>query len=181
MTRRRLSSVPVPAFDPYTPASNLHEYDPDAYYLSSTNDHDHSMKIQTRFPPSVVASMQRLIDDETNPYDSMQDLVRDAVVHALHRRATIDPEMAQLLGAICQQSRQALLARKRDIQADVVASYERLMAQAIRDEDILMLSDLVDAAREGAAAFEDPWRRKMLEIVERFDRELRILNARRGS
>ena len=69
------------------------DYDPNRFYIHSTNRHNHSTSVRTiprttSFPPEIVAEMAQIVDDPRTPYRSKQDLIRDAVIHRLHHLAT---------------------------------------------------------------------------------------------
>lgn len=61
-------------------------YDETRMYTGSQDDHGHSAQVRVNFPKNLAAQLQRVIADGRIPeYKSLNDFVRDAIVHRVHK------------------------------------------------------------------------------------------------
>ncbi|MFQ5524241.1 MAG: hypothetical protein ACE5F5_11820 [Acidimicrobiia bacterium] len=73
------------------------EYDAGAFYIRSTNKHNHSSTMRLgglseqigadvlKLPPELLAQMNDLVSNPTLPYRNLQDLLRDAIYHRVYQ------------------------------------------------------------------------------------------------
>lgn len=78
-------------------------YSPDRFYTRATNDRDHGEYRRIKLAPEVIAEIERIVESRAVPeYQSLPDLVRDAVVHRIrwlneHRRIPLSPTGKMML------------------------------------------------------------------------------------
>lgn len=62
------------------------KYSQDVFFVSTTNDHDHSEQVaNVRFPQGTVGQMQTLVS-AISQYRTVNDFIRDACIHWMHYR-----------------------------------------------------------------------------------------------
>ena len=71
---------PSDPLDPWSIASGA-GYSIDNFYVRSTDGKGHSENIQAKLSPAVLGQLQALISGGICPYRTVQDFIRDAVIH----------------------------------------------------------------------------------------------------
>ncbi len=83
-----------PSWGTQSGSGRVVEYNPTAYYIRSTNKHNHATSVtvgqglkeqmdfeRVKLPPELLARMGELVADAFYPYKNHQDLIRDALHH----------------------------------------------------------------------------------------------------
>ena len=66
---------------------NLGSYDPDAYYVHSTDRKGHDKELRVHLPPDIARCIEIIVESKIWPaYKTRADFVRDAIYHHLARR-----------------------------------------------------------------------------------------------
>lgn len=79
-------------YDPWGGVDSKDEYDADAFYVDSTNKHDHTAQTRVPMRPDIYAEITRLIASGElggTPIRSYQAFMRDAAYHNLYRVSRI--------------------------------------------------------------------------------------------
>lgn len=63
-------------------------YDQDRIYAHSTDGKGHYERIRVKLTPSMEAELARLVASQALPYRTIEDVIRDALVHRLHYHMT---------------------------------------------------------------------------------------------
>jgi len=92
------------------------KYSMDEYYCRGSDKRGHSGQMALRLPPEVWGVMEELFQLRVFPYKTVQDLVRDAIVHRVYylkaviQSDRVDQSFAQLMNI------QVILKRQQDAQ-----------------------------------------------------------------
>ena len=63
-------------------------YDPDRFYLESTDSKGHSIAFRIRIPPDVARRIAEVVSDRSTPFRTTNDVIRTALVQYLNYMAT---------------------------------------------------------------------------------------------
>lgn len=117
----------------------MEDYDPNKFYVASTNDHDHSELIRFRIPQGFGGKIRRAVEQYPEYKGSQAAFIRDAIVHRLY----------QLLGESKWIEHERLIARAEEVKfaneqmARVVESVREAVKFADCEVGRVLVSDLV--------------------------------------
>lgn len=88
-----------------SPKGNNRLYDPANFYVRATDARGHSEEVHVKVPPDIYAEIGRLAGSPDYPeYDTMGDVIRDALVHHVARRQKegVDPARREAIDRIAR-------------------------------------------------------------------------------
>lgn len=147
------------------------DYDPDEFYIRSTNKHDHRIQQRVSFPPAIQAAVQEVVRSGEWPvYRNTHDFVRDSVVHRLHylkARGWQNPVVEELLHVERAQgileTAKVLDMKRRELVEDAIETINRLKLSGDTD----MLDATLEQLDHVADSLSAPWDEKLREVVRR--------------
>lgn len=150
----------------------------DDFYIGSTDGRGHNQNVQVPVPTNVMGHMASMIQMRTFPaYRSMQDFIRDAIVHRLHQLAAMtDRETATTLNEVVSMEVMASHvekhARDMDTMRSMVSRADQNLSLAAKEEDWITLRKMLDVYEGGIEDLNEPWRGRLEEILETYRRRL---------
>jgi hypothetical protein len=168
------------AFDPWDTGKGS-EYRPDRFYTRSTNEHDHSEQVRNlRIPPNIFNRLAIIITDKRIPQlRSMQDVVRDALVHRsmFYSEYLDDPDLKQAVTMemmVCQAEfhQQEIEASKR-----LVSEWEDSFRKAVEERDAKRLRIMLDQIEFYIEQLEEPYAGQMQGIFDMYLERTRVLEG----
>lgn len=149
----------------------LKNYSVDKYYMRSSDGHGHSAKIQVKLLSAEAAQVAKWTGHDATPYRSMQDLMRDAIVHRIHQleemhaAGQMDAEMRQhqLMSRI-DTERQRRVERQ-----ELLAEFPGTIRSALGDGEVAGAAEMCDHFDETVADWPTEMRRRgeMLSAISR--------------
>lgn len=147
------------------------DYDPDEFYIRSTNKHDHRAQQRVHFPPAIQAALQEVINSREWPiYRNAHDFIRDAVVHRLHylkARGWQNPVVEELLQVERAQgileTANVLDAKRKELLDDAIATINALKLSGDND----MLTQTLEQLDHVADSLSPPWDDKLRDVIRR--------------
>lgn len=147
-------------------------YNRDEFITRSTDGHGHQRHQRVNFPPSVIGQASAIIQGGKIPqYSTVQDLVRDAVVHRLHylnETYLKDPKLARELTAAVRKSRMEAITREQQELHGLVEACREAIMTAVRGKDWTAFRDALDQAEEQGEEVRDPYRTMIHDIVNEY-------------
>lgn len=161
------------------------EYDEREFYVGSTDGKGHNTNVQVPIPPNIMGALSSMVATREIPaYRSVQDFVRDAIVHRLHQLAILDlsddPELQRARAQEITSSRIAAEVRALELDREQLAQAEEGMRVAASEGDAARLRVLLGQAAEQADRMNEPWDRRLVEIVQRYRKTLESMNRENG-
>lgn len=154
------------------------QYSEEKFYCHSTDGKGHAESLRVNVPPPIMAQISKMIQSNQFPdYSTAQDITRDALIHRLRFLATMKGDR-ELLRIIEFEMRNAERARKLHMLERMqfaLEETERLFKMAHDLNDAMMLIDAINDARGELSAgtfMVEPWRSKMAELIDRYDKKL---------
>lgn len=145
-----------------------------AYYVKSTNEHDHSVVLNLtrsfKLPVSLQAQIQHWVNHPLTPYRSPTDIIRDAVTHRLQFLAEQE-DMGRLddfNNANAFYALEAQIMQDEAFEIEMQGSIETITKRAtalVGKNDITGLERLYDMARR--IQIERRWQARWLDEVNR--------------
>jgi hypothetical protein len=149
-------------------------YDPDKLYTRGVDSRGHSAIVHLRVLPDVVSQIEKVVQSRALPYQTTQDVIRDAIVHRLHylrqrlRRNNVDIAYARILNLHRvleeedrKQEQDALLGRLTNIVNNHLSRGEMGRAAAAQ-----LVEDFISDAESLPESY---WRSQLLaELRQRF-------------
>lgn len=142
-------------------------YSPDDFYVASTNQHDHSETTQLKLPKHVKALANQFVNNEEIPaYRSVNDVIRDALVHRLqYLQHEYHASPALQLWITMETTR----TRLETIQAEMIAQRQlvdyvrEVVDQAVENRDPAMLELIATSGTEFVRTAREPHRGTVLD------------------
>lgn len=142
-------------------------YSPDDFYVASTNQHDHSETVQLKLPKHVKALANQFVNNEEIPaYRSVNDLVRDAMVHRmqyLQHEYHASPALQLWITMETTRTRLETIQAEMTAQRQLVDYVREVVEQAVENRDPAMLELIVTSGTEFVRAAREPHRSTVLD------------------
>lgn len=151
-------------------------YSEDRFYCKSVNADGHGEKLQTRVPQGIDSQMHAAVA-VVPEYKSLQDLIRDAVVHRLEyiqKRYTMSEAARRVLELERIQADATRAAQEIDVMTEAVAAIEARCAKAWEAKDWMMLADQMEKASETIDWLRDPYKTQASEILRAWQAKGRV-------
>lgn len=146
-------------------------YDPDKFYTSSRNKHDHSEQMSLKLPPDLYMAVQSYGNNQDFPeYRSGQDVVRDAIVHRLHYLTSsyrADPTIISLVRAHMTVARLSMGMAELDLMNKVVDDTRVLSDRLMNGRDIESMSRLIIETETAREVMREPYVSRIDELLVR--------------
>lgn len=149
-------------------------YSPDRFYTRATDGKGHAELLHLKLPPELASALAQIVQSRAIPeYRTVQDLIRDAIVHRLHylrESGLVDGAAGTVVGFEEAANRIAEFHRRMQKFEEVIDGLEKMVASlghAGRDEARAAVMDLYAQA----LAIQDSryWRERYVqEIKKRF-------------
>lgn len=160
-SRRGMTPADAQVRHTHDPSYDLDDgsYSPDAFYVASTNSHDHSETAQVKMPKHLKRLISQFIQDASIPaYKSANDVIRDALVHRLRYLATEYQQSGAMERWVTQETaRQRLETIRAELESQrQLVEFARETTQVAVDEHdptvleevALSMSEFLKVARE---------------------------------
>lgn len=145
-------------------------YSPDQVYTRSVDGRGHSVNTQTKMSPEIAGEIAALVASGVVPeYRTAQDFHRDAAIHRLKywadREGAGGLERRLTIEMIRSKTEQAL-TEMTELQ-EMVDAKTRAIDAATKLEDWDHLARIIDAAEDEAEVIREPYRGKLMKVVEK--------------
>lgn len=121
---RPLHPVPNPTTPPTADwSTSSHGYTPNEFYTSATDHRGDRSMVRISLPPSIATQIAELVQQGRIPeYRTLQDVVRDALVHRLHYVAELlkDPQLNRSVNLLLTKARVDSLRAQNGLEESVV-------------------------------------------------------------
>ena len=155
---------------------NERGYRPERFYTRSINADGHGEKLQVRVPQGLDSQMYAAVA-EIAEYRSVQDLVRDAVVHRLEwlqghyalgegARRTLELERLQ-----ADRERRA---QEAETMGNSVADLDEKLQRLWDHEDWGLMAEELEAGGESVDWLRDPYKRNAQEVLDKWKKKARV-------
>lgn len=148
--------------------AQLDGYDPMAFYLGSTNKHDHDKDgPRFRLPPAILSMIGNVVASRMFPYLNPGQLVRDAIIHHCQwlSEQTMDPDIQrEMMRTLAAENVQII---ERRVMADLEL-VERSRAAAdivIRSKDWSSVAGLASSLADCVDGLTEPYSTQILALV----------------
>ena len=174
---------PVDPNDPWSVASG-NAYDLTNFYIRSTDGKGHSENIQVKISTAMAGAINALIREDVVPYRTIQDFVRDAIVHRAKwlsdnkRTLRIDP----IASADAFMAKLEQVKQERLLVVELVETAQRQFDEAVRVNDRQLALDIMLSLEQIADTWADKpdAYRRMTDTIDTQRNTLR-LNAVRDT
>lgn len=151
-------------------------YREDRFYTRSVNPDGHGEKFQLRVPQGLDSQMHAAVA-EVPEYRTLQDLVRDAIVHRLEflqKRYSLGDGARRLLEL--ERIRADSDARAQEVEelGAAVEDMDRKLALCYAAEDWQMMAEELDKGSERADWLREPYHSKATKILEQWRGKARV-------
>lgn len=147
-------------------------YSRDEFITRSTDGHGHQRHQRVNFPPSVIGQAAAIIQSGKIPqYRTIQDLVRDAVVHRLHylnETYLKDSKLGRELTALVRKGRMEAITREQEELRGLVEACREAIMTAVRGGDWVAFREALDQAEEQGEEVREPYRSQIHQIVNEY-------------
>lgn len=146
-------------------------YDPDAFYVSGTDDKGHGHVVSAQVPPDIAAQVGYLAESSQFPaYRNKSDVVRDAVVHLLVKRATEsdDHDHHRRTKLLIQRANAENLQREITDTKELIASLRKAMFAAHQAGDHETLRKALFQAEDAKLLLDPPYDDELGRIVAEY-------------
>lgn len=143
-------------------------YDPDAFYTSSTDDKGHGHVVSAQVPPDIAAQVAWLAESSQFPaYRNKSDVIRDAVVHLLVKRAeeSGDHEHQRRAKLLLHKLDAAELQQEMSNNKELVATYRKTMYAAWMNGDTETLRAALFKAEDTRLLMKAPYDSELGDLV----------------
>lgn len=151
-------------------------YDPDSFYCSSTDDKGHGHVVSAQVPPDIAAQVGWLAESSAFPaYRNKSDVIRDAVVHLLVKRAdeSGDTEHQRRAKLLVQRQNASNLIREMADNKELVAELRKAMFNAYTNGDTERLRAALFQAEDTKLLIGQPYDQELAELVGEYHGLLR--------
>lgn len=169
-----VSSGQTPQSGSGTPASNQAQstaslfnltkgtaYDRDAIYAHSTDNKGHYEQVRVKLTPSIEAEIAELVASKLRGYRTLEDFIRNAIVHQLHYEMTnVWPQAAPVITA---EMRQADLNR----QQALIASWTATIEATRETGEALLAAGALEELDNLLARYDQDFENQDLPVVKR--------------
>jgi len=152
--------------DPFSLDDKL-SYDPDDFYVRSTDGRGHNENVQIKLPPEVINQMSSVVLSGCIPEygNSIQNLIRNAIVHQVKKDLDrIDS------GDLTKRVNEWIYRTKIKMIRDAVADREKLvtemeegLADVATKKDWNALDQLIQEGEEAVEILESPYKEKAMQ------------------
>lgn len=129
------------------------KYNPDALYIVASDDKGHSESIRLKIPPTYEYIIQAIMR-EHEEFRTVQDFIRDAIVHSLHRWVDNppfpDPAVAAWLRSIRMQATHEVVQAITKQHRESIATAQATMEMHAELEDWNAINEIVVVLDETA-------------------------------
>ena len=167
-------------FDPWETAKGNEPYAEDRIYTRSVDKRGFGSSQRTKFPPEVLAEMGKIVAKEWVPeYGSVQDFVRDAVIHRLHywSQRISDKQLSRVVTAERRISMLEHATREVQNMTAMVAAFEDSFKVAVMAGDAEILEDLMTHISEAMMIAREPYASKLRAIMLNYEEALNRVNG----
>jgi len=144
------------------------EYDPDEFYVRSTNKHDHSDQTRIRIPGDVLAELSGLIASKEIPeYRTVSDFFRDAAVHRLHYIADMSGNAHLMFWVQAEMRASRVEAQEREAASNqaLVDSWKKRVNGAMNAGDRIGLEKAREMLADDIEWVREPYKGMLIQIL----------------
>lgn len=149
---------------------SLDSYDPEAYYVHSTDRKGHREEVRVAVPPEILRCLEVMRESGKWPaYRTRADIVRDAIYHLIARRLReIDdpPRGSDTFWYALKEQELADLARRREAAQRLADTADRevrrLLEEGLVAEAREQVEEVLQMAQEASDRKESTWLQKAL-------------------
>lgn len=144
-------------------------YSREEFYTSSRSADGQSVTLSVTVPAHMASQLAALIQSGKLPVRTREDVVRDALHHRLHDYEEFGLLDFESTRRIALWRRQEELERHRaevESTEHLIESTRALVQEARGKNDMVLLEKVAREAREAAADLHEPWRGRLLEVVD---------------
>jgi hypothetical protein len=147
-------------------------YDPDEFYVSSTDRQGHHATQYISLKPETSGEIASMVASKDFPeYKTAGHFIRDAIVHRLHYLEDLRPNAdraryIRLLMHAANQEREDTVQRE---QVQLCEKWETTMQNLSLANDWPGLRRAVKACRAAAEDLQEPYDRRLYALVTRYD------------
>lgn len=156
-------------FDVFT-LVNDKGYREDRFYTRSVNADGHGEKLQLRVPQGLDSQMHAAVS-EIAEYKTMQDLVRDAVVHRLEylqKRYSLGEGARRMIELERMQADRERRAQETETMQKAVEDLDAKFQGLNEKQDWAMLAEEFSEAGEMVDWLRDPYKTRAVEVIEKW-------------
>ena len=123
-------------------------YSRSKYYMKATDGHGHSDHVQIKVTAQINGMMGALVASGTTQYRTVQDLVRDAIVHRLHdmhemgKAGAIAGQLPEIIALAAMEQAKVEREARVNLCARVAQEVETLLQRGQVDDLVLALDGL---------------------------------------
>lgn len=160
-------------FDPFA----LHDgaYSVHDFYLNATEGGFSAKTPRASVPPSIAAQMNEIVQDHRFPYRTMEAIVRDSLFHRLHFLAEEwrVPGLHRDLNMWARREKVAAIRSRLADNARYLDDLSEACDTAQRVGNYPMLAELIEDAAEGADVEDEPHRKAITAVVQRYQEDVK--------
>lgn len=167
---RRLEAV-SDGFDPFKLENDT--YDPSKFYVRSVDKNGHKESFYVTMPPiwhGIVNEIAR--SDKYPDYRSVQDLVRDALIHRIHYLNTEyqpDDRMKRIVGQEMYLASLDGIRREAELLDQILSDCDNTLDIIRRTEEPSLKRRLIDSAYVQMEDLPEPYKTKMRNLVAKYE------------
>lgn len=151
-------------------------YDESQFYTSSTDDKGHGHVVSAQVPPDIAAQVGWLAESAQFPaYRNKSDVIRDAVVHLLVKRAdeSGDQEHQRRAKLLVQRQNAANLIQEMADNKELLAELRKAMFAAYQNGDAETLRAALFQAEDTGLLLKSPYKEELEGLVGEYHGLLR--------
>lgn len=157
-------------YDPFKPDTD--NYAEGNFYVKSTDGKGHKDKIQVSVPPGLFAlAMEITHKSELPDYKTVQDFVRDAMMHRAHFLMTQyapDDAARQRIRLEMYQATIEAMDRELDNYKNAIQRTEAALDRARLTRDTRLLNMTLNSIEIEVSEWRDPYRSRMMSIINSY-------------
>lgn len=146
-------------------------YSIDKFYTKSTDGRGHQKHVRVNAPPALVARASKMVKAEALPYNTVQDLVRDALHHRVHwlEKNVSNIEVDQDLVAVLRlQERIDYIRTEGETLEQLVDTLEESLELHYQRKNRKLLWTTIGEAERGLDAISPPYKGQVRELVSEY-------------
>lgn len=136
-------------------------YDRDEIYAHATDTKGHYEQVRVKITPSIEAEMAEMVASKMRAYRTVEDFVRNAIVHQLHyEMTTVRPQVEPIITA---EMRMSQLNRYNAL----ISSWNDTIKATMETGEALLAAGALEELGELLARFDQDFENQDLPIVKR--------------
>lgn len=146
------------------------------FYTNAKDNQGHSTAVHTKYPDYLLSAVSRIVQSGKIPqYKTRGDVFRDSLVHRLYwinKHEDNIPGLSELVQVAISKEMAINRARVANELNDWVKEVKNTCETLYSLADYSELKEAIEEQKERAESVRDPYRKRVLEILDEYERKL---------